>query len=601
MLHYIALSHESTSIAGAHSESALPRVLDRIPATWQLALRAERLSIYWHPEVDCTDAAMTTYVLPDGGGVVFGCLYRTSSPERPVEASELDSNRIIDSLGRDLLENYWGSYVAILRSRQDDRVLVIRDCTGRIPCYYVKTGGHHAFFSDMRDVQCLGLRVTINRRYLASYILHNPLHIRDTGLNEVTEMLAGDGVLLSAKAATHVSLWRPWSIAATAIGDDYAQAQSALVATTEHVAGMWAARYRRILLNLSGGIDSSVVLGCLEHIGATDRVVCVHRYLSDTDDDERIYARAAAREAGVRLIECQRTCDSRTFLKNLRSSPVAPKPDYTIAHRMICLDELRQIAQRLHCDSVWTGQGGDHVFLQARDPWPATDYLLTHWLPYRFHRIIYESSVLSRRSIWSILSQTLQYLFRLNTVPPDPFGVVGSEFLTRVAIRDLAYANTAGPWHAAAPQLPPGKQAQIAYLAELLNRHEQLPALGWPYECHPLISQPLLELSLRIPTYLLLRGGRQRAMARKAFSDRVPACILAREDKGSIRAQTRILLRGAADFVREELLQGALVSMEIVDQASLERIFVAGETYKPAQVSALLACLAAEIWARQWA
>lgn len=596
MQHYLALSRNRFRDFAAHEDPELRRSLNQLTDKWDIVLSSDTLTIYSMPTAD---PAMHAHVLPNGGGVIFGCLFRTDHPGRVADVCELDSTRIVRSLGRELLENYWGSYVAILRSL-DDRVLVIRDCSGRIPCYYVKFADHHIFFSDIRDMRFLRLRFTINRRYLASYILRSALHTRETALTEVSEVLAGDGVLLSTTSVTHKSFWNPRRIAAGVVGDDYEMARSALVSTTEQVIGAWASRYRRILLNLSGGIDSSVVLGCLKHIGAAGRVVCVHRYIANTDDDERAYARSAAAMAGVGLVERPRACDPVTFVNGLQAFPAAPKPDYTKALRLLSLDELRELAHQLQCDSVWTGQGGDHVFLQARDPWPAADYLLTHRLPYRLHTIMYDTAVLSRCSLWSILAQAVRYLWRSQTAPPDLFEAGGSAFLTPTALQELSPTDSAEPWLADSPPLPPGKQAQIGYFIDLLNRHEQLPAFAWPYECHPLISQPLVELSLRIPTYLLLKGGRQRAMAREAFADRVPSCILDREDKGSIRTQTRILLRGVGDLLRGELLQGALVSLRIVDPASLERIFVGGETYKAAHTPALLACLTAEMWARQW-
>lgn len=599
MQHYLALSRNPVEAVTNHNDSALRGSLDQLTVAWGLVFRSKALTIYALPAADPVNSTMQTYVLPDGGGVIFGCLFRTHDPGRPVDVSELDSNQIVRSLGRALLEHYWGSYIAFLRS-SDDTVLVIRDCSGWIPCYYVDFADHHIFFSDIQDILDLGIRFTINRRYLASYILHSTLHARDTALNEVSEVMAGDGVLLSTHNVTHSSLWNPCSLAAETFGDDYEQARSALVSTTELVIVAWASRYRRILLNLSGGIDSSVVLGCLKHIGAADRVVCVNCYIANTDDDERAYARSAAAIAGVSLFERPRACDPAAFVMKLRECAATPKPDYTKILRLLALDELKELAQRLQCDSVWTGQGGDHVFLQARDLWPAADYLRTHRLPHRLPTITYDTAIMSRYSIWTVLAQALRHSWRPQTLPLDPFQSAGSSFLTSTALRELATLGSSEPSCSELGRLPPGKQAQIGYFMDLLNRHEQAPAFGWPYECHPLVSQPLVDLSMRIPTYLLVRGGRQRAMARDAFADRVPSSILDREDKGSIRAQTRILLRGAGDLMRDQLLQGVLVSLGILDPAPLKRIFVDGETYRVTHISALLACLAAETWSRQW-
>jgi hypothetical protein len=89
-------------------------------------------------------------------------------------------------------------------------------------------------------------------------------------------------------------------------------------------------------------------------------------------------------------------------------------------------------------------------------------------------------------------------------------------------------------------------------------------------------------------------------MARAAFADRLPLCVLNREDKGSTIDQTRLLIRGSGNLLREILLNGTLVSLGILDRASLERIIVTQETYRPTEIFALLGCIAVEKWATHW-
>jgi len=74
----------------------------------------------------------------------------------------------------------------------------------------------------------------------------------------------------------------------------------------------------------------------------------------------------------------------------------------------------------------------------------------------------------------------------------------------------------AHPWTVKADRLSQGKQFSCLLLGELLNRHRPLGNLEFAEEFHPLMSQPLMELCLKIPSYLLTRGGRPRALARTA-------------------------------------------------------------------------------------
>src|SRR6185437_14353643 len=133
------------------------------------------------------------------------------------------------------------------------------------------------------------------------------------------------------------------------------------------------------------------------------------------------------------------------------------------------------------------------------------------------------------------------------------------------------------PWEADAADLPRGKQMQIRFLSQVVNRHRPIPRLERAPQHHPLLSQPLMEICLQIPTYLLLRGGRERALARQAFADRVPVEILRRRDKGSIVSHATEMLRRSEPFVRDLLLGGALAENNVIDRKELESFIVYGQ------------------------
>jgi asparagine synthase (glutamine-hydrolysing) len=112
------------------------------------------------------------------------------------------------------------------------------------------------------------------------------------------------------------------------------------------------------------------------------------------------------------------------------------------------------------------------------------------------------------------------------------------------------------------------------------------------------MSQPLIEVCLQIPTYLLVRGGRERALARDAFADRVPPQIIRRRDKGSIVSHTTEMLRQGEEFVRDVLLDGVLAGAGIIDPDELKHYIVEGQPFREGHLLPILACIAAEVWAR---
>jgi asparagine synthase (glutamine-hydrolysing) len=135
-------------------------------------------------------------------------------------------------------------------------------------------------------------------------------------------------------------------------------------------------------------------------------------------------------------------------------------------------------------------------------------------------------------------------------------------------------------------------------LGEVTNRHRPIPRLELAPQHHPLLSQPLMEVCLQIPTYLLVRGGRERGLARQAFADRLPPQIVRRRDKGSIVSHATEMIRQSEEFLRELLLGGVLAGAGIVDRSDLELHIVHGQPFREEHFLPLLACIAAEVWAR---
>ncbi len=175
-----------------------------------------------------------------------------------------------------------------------------------------------------------------------------------------------------------------------------------------------------------------------------------------------------------------------------------------------------------------------------------------------------------------------------------------AHFVNREALPDDMESYTAHDWRMDAADIPRGKQMQIFFLAELLNRHRPMPNVEPVPEHHPLMSQPLIELCLRIPSYQLLRGGRQRALARDVFADRVPDEILRREDKGDTTTVVTDMIRRSEPFIRELLLDGMLVKHNVISRKALEPYIVQGQSFRVEHIWPLLSCIATELWTQTW-
>jgi len=120
-------------------------------------------------------------------------------------------------------------------------------------------------------------------------------------------------------------------------------------------------------------------------------------------------------------------------------------------------------------------------------------------------------------------------------------------------------------------RLPPGKLWHVISLSLAPAFYDSFGREEAPERTLPLLSQPLIELALRTPTWLSTAGGQDRSIARRAFSGDVPAEIVRRRAKGAIDHYSRRILDRNLEFVRETLLEGLLVREGILDRHGLER------------------------------
>jgi asparagine synthase (glutamine-hydrolysing) len=337
------------------------------------------------------------------------------------------------------------------------------------------------------------------------------------------------------------------------------------------------------------------VLGCLRDSPAHPDITCLHQFTAASYEDERRYARLAAERAGTPLLEAQMD-EAAGFDKRLLAGPRTLKPTVPGLSRFLEIEVINRVAAATEARTLWTGQGGDHLFLQTADYSSARDYRTTRGIRPGLIAAVRDAAQVSRQPYWFVLESALGSA--RNSARCQDKTARMPYFVTKTALPDNVDGYVSHPWTTDADDLPRGKQSQIRFLAEVINRHRPIPHLELAPQHHPLMSQPLIETCLRIPTYLLIRGGRERALARAAFSDRLPPQIVRRRDKGSIVSYTTEMLRQGEAFVREVLLGGALASAGIIAPDQLKPYIVQSQPFREEHLLPLLACLAAEMWVR---
>lgn len=546
--------------------------------------------------------------LAHSAGVVLGRIFTRDigNPESAARVTfdDAESSQIIAGAGGRLLENYWGRYVAILRNGSTGEVWVLRDPSGAFPCWLTNHQGVSIICSDVEDCYALGvMSFTVNWSYITAFVAHTALQIRDTALNEISEVQPGERLRFCSGSMQRSIAWNPLDIARGAPLDDTDEAVASLRATTIGCVHTWVACYRGILHNLSGGLDSSIVLNCLATAPSRPEIVCANYYSDGPNEDERRYARAMARRVDVRLVE--RKLDARQVrldeLLKLRRSPRPWFYLYEIEHGRF----EGGLAAQHGATSLFSGAGGDGVFFQGHAELAVTDYLFDRGLGGGLLRTAVDAARLTRKSIWPLLLRALRVrMFGSRWDPVQMAKPVERTLVNRDVIaavrRDRSFEH---PWLTAANTrgVPPGILWHIMSISLPPAFYSSFIRGPYPERTMPLLSQPLVELCLRIPTYVLIESGRDRAVARRAFERDLPGEIVRRQAKGRADQHLRNILDINLGFVREWLLDGLLVQRGLLNRAALEVYLDRNRSPADFQYSEILQeHLCAEAWLRSW-
>lgn len=605
MRRFLALSWDATDARAALQASRLTHRIQE-SAVWPSCLRLRGLHVFHNwPET----GPMRTWPLMDvgtqSGGVILGQLFRqTGAVNKSRETLSVGESRSIGSSGGQyLVDRYWGAYAAFLVAESGAR-FVLRDPSAALTVYRWHLPGIEVFFSDLGDLTALPFpRPSIDWDLLAESLWRTVPHGGRTALQGVSEVLAAEAVEMRGSQVSSRMLWSPLLACMQADTLDVRSAVSRLRAVTERCIASWATVYDNITMHLSGGFDSAVVLGCLTSLRVRPQIHALNRFGSPgQEEDERPYARAAAARAGVRLSEVAWSHQDVQFERRLQALPIAPFPSVT-AMLQLDVGARNELAGVTGAQATWSGEGGDHVFFSFRENVFVADHVLRHGLSARLPSLCVSASRLTRKPI--AMHVGLAARARLGRDCGLAYHAPFVDPLTPAAPHAASPSHEVlHLWEQECAGCAPGKRYQLAAMVELLHRHVPGARHDQAPELHPLISLPLLELSLGLPTWLLVHGGRTRGLARIAFRDRLPLAIRRRDSKGSTSTFLATVLRHQGSFLSALLLDGVLAERRLIDRSKVEALFCRGQPVRQAQFHALLACIAAELWlqacARNW-
>lgn len=495
------------------------------------------------------------------GGVVIGHIF--SRDGRPVGPSDLPAPANAGCLAEHLLTCCWGEYLLIqATSTPKPQLHVLREPSGGVPCIYSFTQDIGFVTSDSTLATRLGLyEQRLDWGCIAQALAYPHVNTARTGLADVSELLPGSSLVLQGSATALREDWSPW----TFVGDgcrytDAGMAAADIREAIVTVGSTWARTDESVLVELSGGLDSSIVAASLRGVDA--RVACSTLVTPVPGADERHYARQVAEALALPLHVEHLGFENAHFDFPL---PVPTAKPRMSALQYVSHEAASSAARRFETTSFFSGGGGDTVFCYATGAAPAADAFRERGVAGGL-RAVQNLSTLHGCTCWKAGKLALRKLRHGARVPfrPDT-----SLLAPAIAIPAL----DRHPWLQAPDSTLPGDQERIADLAGTQVFRDGAPRGSTHWLRLPLLSQPVVEACLRAPSWMWIAGGRNRALARQAFADRLPRDVLERRSKGTFMSYFGAIYQRRKPLMREYLLGGRLRQQGLLDADALERFF----------------------------
>lgn len=528
-------------------------------------------------------------------GAVFGTLFRRQPGSRPplTRLSPDEAQLICRTQGDAILTGYWGHFVLFLKTGNTSCLLT--DPVSAIPCFYRRVGEITCIFSHLEACPDeFATDLTLDFAFLRRLRVYDKIQTGQTAYQEIRELGGGQRLDLARPQARPDPVWDPRQIAGRPLRLSDSGAAEALRNTVYDCVGSWASAWEHIVMDLSGGLDSSIVTACLARHASVTRLDILHHHVRSADAPELSYAQATSDHLGLPLLSLA-VSPSRP-LPDPESHPPSVRPwrhFLGLGFETLLPEELKAPAT-----ITFTGQGGDHLFLMTRSPLGLADCirqgafarLLPEWL---------NAARLSDTSLWQTLAGNVPYLLGRPARSALKTGLLARIRQSAVlGSEEIDWLEGLPDWALEPGDLPPGKFEQISTLPHLFQIRDPLCLSGARQVHHPLISLPLIEVCLRVPVWQLCLGGVNRGLARKAFSDDLPERVRLRTTKGEATQYYAQQLAHNRAQVAGILSDGALMQTGLLGRAELDGLLADRAMTAPATFRDLLQLYTLEAWMR---
>lgn len=584
------------------------------PFSWVIALEKPGLSALYPPSA--VEPRPPVILFRNGTGLIFGTIFRSaslsssSSLSACTVLSQDEETELLKTEGRSIIRSHWGAYILLMVDQTTSDLLVLRGPMSALPCFWTTISGVTILFSRTEDIANFNIvPLKVNWDSIVAQSVNCANLSRGTGLHGVHTLVSGECLHFSGGVTNRRRYWTPRTASTGVSVSTFQSATELMKQVTQSVINSWCSQHQSILVSLSGGFDSSIVLACAISSPSRPKILATNLY-SRRAADERRYAESMAAKYCVPLkeVELPRNVDFRKFLKVKKTAnPVLHFSGFATE------DTYLRMCNRQNATAVFTGEIGDSVFGHAYGPELLAEAIWRYKLTPKALRVFFDYAILYRLSFWRSLQLALSeyrsyhHSHVAGNADRDSTRSIplGQRLVTEEAM--IHYESTRRqllhPWFLDIATGPPGWLPVVPGMIMCTSPWMQ-SAFSYSADTlflHPLGSQPIIEAFLSIPAPFHISGAENAAVARAAFSSQLSSAVLNR-GRGKCTADMWLadIVARNRPFLREFLLGGILTRERILDKSKIEAALSDRQLFSKTRVAELIAQLYIESWLRNW-
>ena len=535
------------------------------------------------------EKALPLLISPDQGVALLGEAFprKHKTLEETVQSLEGDRPK---AAAVTVSESLWGRYTLFCIDRHSGGCAWYREPSGGQRLYTWRVGAISIVTDCLSSeiIAAIGRRPSINWERVAQLIRQTEMSASFCALNEIEIVQPGMLGTCSDSRIASTTIWSPERFCAAGRIEEAEQ----LPKLAAECVSRWLEGHSRVTIELSGGLDSSIVAGLLANDPKSPFIQGLIIIPESPGGDERAYARSVARKWNFGLVETRVTPEQLNYLELLAATPTVEPAVYGLD---VLADRLSSdLADTFGATRIFSGQGGDAIFFQPQVAAIAADYFQSEGLTQRFFRIASSIALATNTSLWTVLRSALSSAasFEQREIPAAIGGPIGRHVWDGERLLH--------PWNAESQHLPAGKRLQIAMLTHCQLFHRATRTAANRRLVHPLLSQPIVEACLGIPTWELVPDRRERGLARDLFGKLLPQQVRDRRGKGEASGFYNRVINAHLPELRPLLMDGALASAGVIAPGLLDSWLTTEHLLWKDDHPTIGALISLELWARQW-